>query len=103
MTMFLNHYKCYRCSHEWQDEYDAQPDDDCPECGARHCSPYLSEDLEDDDSFSLANDTPKHVRKPVCDDQERSRQTMLLDGLDCLPGQMDLFDTPSPEVAPWQR
>lgn len=48
--------------------------------------------MTDDAPFTLTVDPPKHVRKPVCDDQEQSRQTMLLDGLDCLPGQMDLFD-----------
>lgn len=45
IVIFRNHYKCYRCGHEWTDEYDAQPDDDCPECGARHVSPYKSEEL----------------------------------------------------------
>jgi DNA-directed RNA polymerase subunit RPC12/RpoP len=44
-VMFRNHYRCYRCGHEWTDEYDAQPDDDCPKCGARHVSPYKSEEL----------------------------------------------------------
>lgn len=41
---FINHYKCYRCAHEWVDQWTAQCDDDCPECGARHVSPHTSED-----------------------------------------------------------
>lgn len=41
---FLNHYKCPNCSSEWDDEWDCQVDDDCGECGARHISPYASED-----------------------------------------------------------
>lgn len=46
-----NYYRCYQCQHEWEDEYNGQPDDDCPECEARHCSPYKSElvNEEDDD------------------------------------------------------
>lgn len=44
---FRNFYKCYRCDFEWEDVYDAQPDDDCPECGARHVSPYKSEDTDE--------------------------------------------------------
>jgi len=39
---FQNQYTCYKCKHEWTDEYDACPDDDCPECGARHVSPHTS-------------------------------------------------------------
>lgn len=44
---FLNYYRCYReeCGHEWQDVYPAQPDDDCPVCGARHCSPFQSNEV----------------------------------------------------------
>ena len=41
---FINHYKCHRCAHEWADQWTAQCDDDCPECGARHVSPHTSED-----------------------------------------------------------
>lgn len=42
--LFRNVYKCYRCGHEWDDIYPSQPDDDCSACGARHCSPHISED-----------------------------------------------------------
>ena len=41
--LFDNHYRCYKCKHEWVDRYSAQPDDDCPQCGARHCTPYQSD------------------------------------------------------------
>lgn len=42
---FRNFYRCARCAHEWIDEWSAQCDDDCPNCGARHMSPYKSEDI----------------------------------------------------------
>ncbi len=43
------------------------------------------------DDFQLANDPPPH--KPMrFDDAEPMRQRPLIDGLQCLPGQLDLFD-----------
>ena len=45
--LFRNFYQCYRCNHEWEDVWSATCDDDCPRCHARHCSPYKSEDEED--------------------------------------------------------
>jgi DNA-directed RNA polymerase subunit RPC12/RpoP len=44
MAWFRNHYECARCGHEWTDVWSATCDDDCPQCGARHMSPYKSED-----------------------------------------------------------
>lgn len=41
----LNYYCCPECHHEWTNEWDCEVDDDCPECGERHISPFLSEDL----------------------------------------------------------
>jgi len=43
-SMFVNHYKCYKCGKTWTDTYECQVDDDCPHCGARHCTPEHSED-----------------------------------------------------------
>lgn len=43
--LFVNHYTCYRCGQEWTDIWDAQSDDDCPRCEARHNTPTHSEDL----------------------------------------------------------
>jgi hypothetical protein len=43
---FVNYYRCPACNHEWDDVWTAQCDDDCPECGQRHISPYNSEDAE---------------------------------------------------------
>jgi hypothetical protein len=43
--MFLNYYHCDRCGHDWTDAWPAMCDDDCPACGARHWSPYKSEDI----------------------------------------------------------
>ena len=44
--LFRNFYRCDRCSGEWVDVWAAACDDDCPHCGARHLSPYKSEDVE---------------------------------------------------------
>lgn len=45
--------------------------------------------------FTLANDPPKP--KPVRFENSEGRQRMLLAGLDCLPGQSDLFRTDGEE------
>jgi DNA-directed RNA polymerase subunit RPC12/RpoP len=45
---FRNSYHCARCGAHWTDIWSAQCDDDCPECGARHMSPYKSEDVAED-------------------------------------------------------
>jgi hypothetical protein len=45
MAWFRNYYRCEDCRHEWEDEWSAMCDDDCPQCGARHMSPYDSDDL----------------------------------------------------------
>ena len=47
--LFRNFYRCARCSLEWEDVWSAMCDDDCPECSARHMSPYKSEDVQDDE------------------------------------------------------
>ena len=44
--MFNNFYRCPECSHEWEDRWECQCDDTCPDCGARDVSPYKSEDAE---------------------------------------------------------
>jgi hypothetical protein len=45
--LFLNYYRCESCGGEWTDVWSAQCDDDCPYCGARHMSPYKSDDYEE--------------------------------------------------------
>jgi predicted nucleic acid-binding Zn-ribbon protein len=44
MALFRNFYQCSECGHQWSDLWSAMCDDDCPHCGARHMSPYHSED-----------------------------------------------------------
>ena len=39
-------YRCPKCGHEWEDTWDSQCDDDCPECENRHISPYESEEAD---------------------------------------------------------
>ena len=46
MPWFRNYYRCARCGHEWSDDWTATCDDDCPQCGARHMSPYKSDDID---------------------------------------------------------
>ena len=45
MAWFRNYYKCASCGSEWNDDWSCMCDDDCPHCGARHMSPYESDDL----------------------------------------------------------
>ena len=45
MAWFHNRYRCERCQFDWHDEWSCTSDDDCPACGARHISPYDSDDL----------------------------------------------------------
>jgi LmbE family N-acetylglucosaminyl deacetylase len=45
MAWYRNYYACARCSHDWPDEWSCMCDDDCPDCGARHMSPYESDNL----------------------------------------------------------
>ncbi len=42
------------------------------------------------DDFTLTNDPPAPRRAPAVVN-EPERQRVLIDGLDCLPGQLDLF------------
>lgn len=53
MALFRNFYKCSRCSAEWQDIWPHTCEDDCPRCGARHMSPYKSEDEDDEDTSGV--------------------------------------------------
>lgn len=43
-TGVLNYYKCPNCGYEWEDEWDCEVEDDCPECELRHITPYKSEE-----------------------------------------------------------
>ena len=52
MALFRNFYRCDRCGHEWTDDWSATCDDDCPACGARHMSPYKSEDIAESEAGS---------------------------------------------------
>src|SRR5437588_12476991 len=44
VAWFRNYYRCAGCGLEWTDDWSCMCDDDCPHCGARHMSPYESED-----------------------------------------------------------
>ena len=45
MAWFHNYYTCERCDGTWEDEWSCMCDDDCPHCGARHMTPFKSNDL----------------------------------------------------------
>ena len=45
MAWFHNYYVCGRCDRTWEDQWSCTCDDDCPHCGARHMSPFKSDDL----------------------------------------------------------
>jgi len=45
VAWFRNIYRCENCGQEWEDEWSATCDDDCPQCGSRHLEPYESVDL----------------------------------------------------------
>jgi hypothetical protein len=45
MAWFRNHYLCGRCDSAWETEWSCMCDDDCRHCGARHMSPFDSDDL----------------------------------------------------------
>ncbi len=45
MAWFRNYYECARCDSKWTDDWSCMCDDDCRRCGARHMSPYKSDDL----------------------------------------------------------
>jgi DNA-directed RNA polymerase subunit RPC12/RpoP len=47
MAWFNNYYICARCDSTWTDEWSCMCDDDCPHCGARHMTPYKSDDLSE--------------------------------------------------------
>ena len=45
MAWYRNYYRCERCNSTWTDEWSCMCDDDCRWCGARHMSPYDSDEL----------------------------------------------------------
>lgn len=72
MAWFRNYYRCARCHSGWADEWSCMCDDDCPNCDARHMSPYDSEDLTEVIEMSdgeyivmrspdVAEDKPRYV------------------------------------------
>ena len=38
-----NYYKCHRCGYEWEDTWDCEVEDECPNCDTRHITPYKPE------------------------------------------------------------
>jgi DNA-directed RNA polymerase subunit RPC12/RpoP len=83
VAWFRNRYRCEDCEREWADEWSSTCDDDCPHCGARHMSPYKSDDLtevveERDGKFialrspESAEDAPDYQEVAVICEQPKS-------------------------------
>lgn len=70
MAWFRNHYRCARCDRTWTDEWSCTCDDDCPHCGARHMTPFESDDLtvvideKPDGTFSVLRSSETAEHKP---------------------------------------
>lgn len=45
---FLNCYECSECGARWTDQWSAQCNDRCPECGIKDIEPYHSDDVDAD-------------------------------------------------------
>lgn len=60
--------------------------DPCP------CGRTFEEHMNEDQDFKLKNE-PQKPRSDSDVRDEPSRQTVMFAGMDCLPGQMDLFNT----------
>jgi len=90
MAWFANHYRCARCERTWRDEWSCMCDDDCPHCGARHMSPYVSEDLTEvieqgPSGFTAFRSSDAAEHHP--DYQELGRFTTLKQAKDFLAAQ----------------
>ena len=47
MAWFRNSFRCGQCHTEWHSCWSCVADDDCPACGARHITPFSSDELSD--------------------------------------------------------
>lgn len=45
MAWYLNYYSCGKCGYGWDDEWSNCNSDECPKCGAQHCTPTRTEDV----------------------------------------------------------
>jgi hypothetical protein len=93
MAWFRNQYLCNACNCNWQDEWSATCDDDCPYCGTRHMAPYDSVDLteiieESNGKFLIyrspasAEDSASYELIAACDSREAAAKFLMSDGLE---------------------
>ena len=76
MAWFNNHYRCEDCHHQWQDEWSCMCDDDCAVCGARHMTPYDSDDLteiveQEQDKFVVLRSPDSAEHDPCYEEVDR--------------------------------
>ena len=83
MAWFLNFYRCAECKRIWTDEWSCMCDDDCPNCGARHMSPFDSENLTENGTRLLARHCETPSRSPSSDASDEAIQAspMKTDGI----------------------
>ncbi len=97
-------------SEEWPAYDDNASDGGLPKGTATIWARYCNEILQALNAFRLADDSPK--RKPATfEGNNQCCQRVLFSGLDCLPGQVDLFGTDGeeptqkakekPAIVPW--
>ena len=80
MALFRNFYRCARCQHQWTDVWSATCDDDCPNCGARHMSPYKSEDAEPEgDEDDSQDEAPTDTQQDAIATEKKERIRELND------------------------
>jgi hypothetical protein len=80
MVLFRNFYRYDRCGHEWSDDWSATCDDDCPECSARHMSPYQSEDIAEEEvtpDYSVPEAPPRRPMKYLILDVRSTNPAIL--------------------------
>jgi len=93
LSIYKGDKQCERCGEE-----SAEPIFD-PAVGLEFCSARCHELWLDGCEqfgnflFKLTNEQPRKHPQPI-DNNDRSRQSVLFTGLDCLPGQQELFDNP---------
>ena len=78
--LFRNYYHCAGCGHHWSDVWPAQCEDDCLECGARHVSPYKSDDVAEIDRAKKIAELNDAFRKTLS-----GGQVLMTPGVSDLP------------------
>lgn len=78
-------YTCHRCDHVWEEimkEQYGAVDENCPACGARHCSPAVvdGEQVREKEFwvFFIEEDVSPELKGPFKSDQERDEHALAI-------------------------